>query len=180
MPRIAISAARIAEMLRAAKAPEPWADPQAPRKIAAAIMDREPKPTRTAWDRAREAVDELRRVLPQLAEQREKTLAELAARGRSDSRIADMVRADRDAIRRLLDTLPEPRVLALPRPIGKPWFVDALRLWHLYRKLVDPQARISRDGPSIRFIAAALKEMGHPIVEPGTIARALQRRIYGA
>jgi hypothetical protein len=164
------------ELLRAAKAPEPWADPNAAQKFAAAITSRELDTLpRMAWDRARDAVDELRRVLPEMIRAREQTLERLAERGRSHYRIADTVRADTEALRLLQQALPEPHVFALPRR-GKAWHIDAERLLLLYREHVNPKSGMTAKGRAVNFIALALKRMGHGVREPNAIEKALRRR----
>jgi hypothetical protein len=56
------------------------------------------------------------------------------------------------------------------------WVIDAARLFERYREWVDPKARISPSGPTVRFIFAALKAMGHRPTSIGALAQALQRR----
>jgi hypothetical protein len=191
---ISIRADEWAEMLRTAGAPEPWFDPNAAHKFAEEITFAcsEPKRRqRTLWTRRKDAVDELRRVLPKLIEEYEFVL---------NKRIPDQERRKGETVEhafaRLYAKPPDPLVLEIgetrsllkalpecffvnPGPPGKVWHIDAVRLFWLYLRVVDRNSGTS--GPAARFIEAALKRMGHSrmlgaLSDPrGAIARQLQR-----
>jgi hypothetical protein len=168
MPRIAISAERFAEMLRAAKAP---ADPDAPGKFAAAITyvtPDIPPPSRTTRKKVQIALAALKDEEAQLAMVRayEQTITpDYPAAAR---RIA--IRDFSQARERLQQAVP-----IEPARDTKAWPTDAVRLFTLYRELVDPKGGISPGGPAVRFIYSALKAMGHRPQSMGAVAQALQR-----
>jgi len=57
----------------------------------------------------------------------------------------------------LLNSLP-------PRPTQRArawWRLDAAKLWHIFRAMIDVAAGISPGGPSVRFIRAALVRIGY-------------------
>lgn len=167
-------------MLCEAGAPEPWA--AAAERFAAGITFRWPAPGDRKlgkYDRATDAIAELRRVLPDIIADDEHLVAALddppsefqhrmvqVARSRAERELADL--------RRLLAALPELR-WELRKPRTPPWHLDAARLYTLYRRHVDPDAGISADGPSVRFIVLALKRMRSLTVEHLAVAKALQR-----
>jgi hypothetical protein len=167
-----------AKMLRDAGAPEPWRDPNAAEKFSAAIASRVLDPVRrrrNSRDKARDAVTVLRRVLPEIIGEDEYWLNEYARRGYGTD--PDQ-RAELGVYRRLQQALPEPCVFAKRRAPGKSWHSDAVRLFRHYQGLVDPDSRISADGPVAKFIKSALEEMGHRHnVTHFGIAKAIQRKL---
>jgi hypothetical protein len=190
MTKISISPDEWAEMLRAARVPEPWNDPDAPSKFAEEISwaFHGARAERTIWTRRKAAIDELRRVLPEIIEGDEWFLEICTNPTPKQKSVLARANADPDRLsrelqinRRLLQALPdrEPPIRKHPGPSGKAWLVDAQRLFGLYLKVIDPNSGAS--GPAVRFIEAALRQMGHSYVlganrKPrGTIARALQR-----
>src|SRR5271169_5096085 len=75
--RLNISPNRWAEMLRTAGAPEPWADPDAPRKFAEIIRNRtlpEPKPEQTTRKTVQLAVAKLRPLTLEMVRAYERTI----------------------------------------------------------------------------------------------------------
>src|SRR5260370_12727226 len=169
MPRVSSSAEQWATMLRKAREPEVWADPEAARKFAAAIAYRTPDippPSRTLRKKVQIALAVLKDEEAQFAMVRayEQTLTpdNLAA----SRRIA--VRDLTEARGRLQQAVP----IELARD-AKAWPTDAARLFALYRELVDPKGGISPGGPAVRFIDAALKAMGHRPQPIGAGAEAL-------
>ena len=180
-----------AVMLRQAGAPEPWADPDAAQRFAAGITFRwpeAPKRKRGAFDRARDAIAELHRVLPGIIADYERWLSELdnpPAEFQDRIVVAARTQTERelDDLHRLFVALPELR-WKLGKPQTVPWHCDAARLYALYLRDVDPAAGISADGPPVRFVQFALVRMrsrgptadddlAH--AERETIARALRR-----
>jgi hypothetical protein len=161
-----------------------WADQNAPLKFASAITYRETDggTSRAVWDRADDAVEELRRILPDIVKSQQRMLDEIVERGWSERRIADLVREDLETSQRLWQALPERRLFAQPPSVGKPWHRDAARLFRLYKNWVNPKTGISPNGPAVRFIEATLRRMGHTAqldasTNPrGAIAQCLRRR----
>jgi hypothetical protein len=127
------------------------------------------KPARTKADRARDTIDELQRVLPAAIAEFENSVARSFTVHSSSSDGAQYLHA--------IQGLPEAKercemlkqVLALlnalpPRPRQRArawWRLDAAKLWDIYRGTIDVSAGISPNGPSVRFIRAALVRMGY-------------------
>jgi hypothetical protein len=207
---IAVTVDDIAEMLRQARVREPWHAPEigcyslaqciniplgyrsihnAGKTISKKPLRRDPgvndgKPARTKADRARNAIDELRRALPSAIAEFESSVAQSSRWYLSPASHAQETRAIQDlplAMERceilkkvlvLLDSLP-PR----PRRRAKAWWrLDAAKLWHIYRCTIDVSAGISPGGPAIRFIEAALARMGYRQL-PKHIESALYDRV---
>jgi hypothetical protein len=142
------------------------------------------KPARTKADRARDAIDELRRALPSAFAEFESSVAQTSRWYLSPPSHAQEMRAIQDlpvATERyeilnkvlvLLNSLP-PR----PRRRAKAWWrLDAAKLWHIYRSTIDVSAGISPGGPGVRFIEAALARMGYRRL-PKHIESALDDRV---
>jgi hypothetical protein len=176
-------------LLEGAGAPRPWRTTTAPSRIAAAITFRcvpAGKRPRNLYDRACEAIDELGRVLPQIVAEAELRLAaldnppsEIQARAIVMARSA--LRHELRGWKRLGAALPEFQWERSPtrerkRSETRAWHSDAARLYGLYLRLVEPEAGISEDGPAVRFVALALKRLGHPHPpNRGAVAQALKR-----
>jgi len=207
---IAVTVDDVAEMLRQARVREPWHNPElgcyslaqcinlplgyrsinsAGKMISKERLGRDPgvndgKPARTKADRARDAIDELRRALPSAIAEFESSVAQSSRWYLSPPSHAQEMRAIQDlplATERceilkkvlvLLNSLP-PR----PRRRAKAWWrLDAAKLWHIYRSTIDVSAGISPGGPGVRFIEAALARMGYRRL-PKHIESALDDRI---
>ena len=180
--KISISPEKWVAMLRKAGAPQPWADPNAAERFATAITFQwpaaEPR-TRNAYDRASDAIAELRRVLPEIIAADEGFVAALDAPPPDFQRpmvaIARFgMKRELCDLRRLSAALPE-----LHWELGKsrtpPWQVDAARLHTLYLRHINHNAGISADGPLVRFIVLAIRRMRSQTVESLAVAKALQR-----
>ena len=207
---IAVTVDDVAEMLRQARVREPWHSPElgcyslaqcinnplgyrsknnAGKTISKKRLGRDPgvndgKPARTKADRARDAIDELRRALPGAFAEFESSVAQTSRWYLSPPSHAQEMRAIQDlpaATERyeilnkvlvLLNSLP-PR----PRRRAKAWWrLDAAKLWHIYRAMIDVSAGISPGGPGVRFIEAALARMGYRRL-PKHIESALDDRV---
>jgi hypothetical protein len=191
----AVTVADVAEMLRQARVRDPWRYPQLGCISLAQHINNplgyrsvytvgtttskkrsehdcgviDGKPARTKADRARDTIDELRRVLPAAIAEFENSVRQSFTVCSSSSDAAQHLRAiqglpqakERCEILKqvlvLLNSLP-PR----PRQRARAWWrLDAAKLWHTYRATVDVSAGISPGGPSVRFIRAALVRMGY-------------------
>lgn len=180
-PKLFIAPTEWAVMLREAGAPEPWCDPDAPQRFAAIVTDRyQPTPPRqrNALDCARDAIAELRRVVPEIIAEKERWEAENDFRVCTGSPNVPTWPSLRDEIQKwrcLLAALPElpekPAVLRVT-----PWHLDAAQLYALYVLYVDRGAGISAGGPVCRFVLMALRRMGvREAIEQEAIAKALRR-----
>jgi hypothetical protein len=166
--RVNIPPERWAEMLRDAGAPEPWVDPEAPYKFAAAITNR-------AWDAAKPNNTSRRKVQLAIKSLRDEDVMLAMVRSYEGKLTLDKPALSRRiAVRdlaRALDHLKQ----ALPITIkqAKASHRDIIRLFSLYRVHVDTSTKIST--AAVRFIQAALQAIGHGTVELGTISQALRR-----
>jgi len=191
----AVTVADVTEMLRQARVREPWHAPDLgcfslaqcinnPLGYRSVYTTRttiskkraghdcgviEGKPARTKADRARETIDQLRRVLTAAIAEFESSVTQ-AFRVYSSSPLSTEhlreIQGLPQAIERceifkqvlvLLNSLP-PR----PRQRARAWWrLDAAKLWHIYRATIDVSAGISPGGPAVRFIRAALVRMGY-------------------
>jgi len=191
----AVTVADVTEMLRQARAREPWYLPNlgcislaqcinnplgycSVYTVGTTTSKKHPqrdggvhdgKPARTKADRARDTIDELRRVLPAAIAEFENSVEQSFTVYTSSSDRAQYLRA--------VQGLPQAKerceivkqVLALlnslpPRPKQRArawWRLDAAKLWEIYRGTIDVSAGISPSGPSVRFIRAALVRMGY-------------------
>jgi hypothetical protein len=207
---IAVTVDDVAEMLCQARVREPWHNPElgcyslaqcinlplgyrsinnAGKMISKERLGRDPgvndgKPARTKADRARDAIDELRRALPGPIAEFESSVAQSSRWYLSPPSRAQEMRAVQDLplaterceilkqVLTLLNSLP-PR----PKRRAKAWWrLDAAKLWHIYRCTIDVSAGISPGGPAIRFIEAALARMGYRQL-PKHIESALDDRV---
>ena len=191
----AVTVAEVAEMLRQARVREPWHAPglgcfslaqcinnplgyQSVYTAGTTTSKKHPqrdcgvndgKSARTKAERARDAIDEVLRVLPAAIAEFENSFAQSFTVYSSSSDWAQYLRAiqglpvakERWEIFKqvlvLLNSLP-------PRPKQRArawWRLDAAKLWHIFRAMIDVAAGISPDGPSVRFIRAALVRMGY-------------------
>src|SRR5580704_2387316 len=203
---IAVTVSDVAKMLRQARVQEPWYAPwlgcyslaqcinnplgyQSINSAGKTISKKYPgandgKPARTKADRARDAIDELRRALPSAITEFESSVAQSFKVYSSP--------LPEPSICVLFKTIPRPprgceilkNVLALwnslpprPRQRAKGWWrPDAAKLWDIYRAAIDVSAGISPGGPAVRFIAAALARMGYRRL-PKHIESALHDRV---
>jgi hypothetical protein len=191
----AVTVADVTEMLRQARVREPWHEPDLGCISLAQCINNplgyrsvytagttiskkragqdcgviEGKPARTKAHRARETIDEVRRILPAALAEFETSVAQSFTVHSSSSDHAKYLRA--------VQGLPQAKerceifkqVLALlnslpPRPKQRArawWRLDAAKLWHIYRATIDVSAGISPNGPAVRFIRAALARMGY-------------------
>jgi hypothetical protein len=193
----AVTEAKVAEMLRQAGAPEPWIAPELACYALAqcinnplgyqtmlggsdGIIEAKPKPKRTEVHRARDAIDELLRVLPSVIAVYESNTAECFRVYSSSSREAERLRETQRIPQATFEILKQ--VLTLlkslpPRRRAKPWWhFDAAKLFDIYRHTIDPSAGLSAGGPAVRFIRKALGEIGYRhLPNPSGIASALRR-----
>jgi hypothetical protein len=169
--RVNIPPERWAKMLRDAKAPEPWDDPDAPGKFAEEIKNRtwdEPKPSRTVRKKMQVAISTLRdkEVRVEMVRSYERKLAP-----------DNLALSRRIAVRDLAGALQHlEQAVPIDPPRSAPaWQQDAILLFGLFQQHVARKTGISASGPATSFIRAALEAIGHGTVELGTIAQALQR-----
>jgi hypothetical protein len=185
------TAEEVAEMLHKAKAPTPWQAPDGCRVIADCMMTplsyqhtrKRPfgpkdKPDRNRLCRAQDAIDELRRVLPNIIRRWNDSLTDPTDpteswwQGVEPPKARDCV-GDLERLLALLKSLPP----LTSRRYTPWWQLDAARLFELYRATVDASAGISEEGPAVRFVHEALKKMGYPArITPTGIDHALRRR----
>lgn len=203
---IAVTVSDVAEMLRQARVREPWHAPwlgcyslaqcinnplgyQSINSAGKTISKKHPgvndgKPARTKAGRARDAIDELRRALPGAITEFESSVAQSFRVYSSPPSRAQHLREIQNLplaterceilknVLALLNSLP-PR----PRRRAKAWWrLDAAKLWHIYRGMIDVSAGISPGGPAVRFIEAALARMGYRRL-PKHIESALHDRV---
>lgn len=179
-----LGADEMAEILRAAKAPEPWA-----RGCIAVIGVPEPKlQGEDPKDRLQKVLGELRRLLPRVIENEDQRLkragtilsrimdgppGSVAAAQRNVDLADELVKQanDLDKLRVLLAAVEE--TPSLVRRTTKDWHNAAIWLAHYYRKVVG-DVRISADGPAVRFIGAALDRLGWGAKTAGAIAQAVR------
>jgi hypothetical protein len=124
---------------------------------------------RTKASRARDAIDELRRALPDAIAAFEHSLAESFTMYSSSPDQAQQLRAIQDLPRATARCDGLKKVLALldslpPRQTQRKkawWRLDAAKIWELYRTTIDVSGGISPGGPAVRFVEAALARMGY-------------------
>src|SRR5262249_28590790 len=127
------------------------------------------KPARTRADQARDTIDKLQRVLAAAIAELENSVARsftVHSSASDGTQYLHAIQGLPQAKKRcemlkqvlaLLNSLP-PR----PRQRARAWWrLDAAKLWHIYRATIDLSAGISPNGPSVRFIRAALVRMGY-------------------
>src|SRR5262245_4154228 len=180
-------------MLRQARVREPWYDPELGRYALAQSINNplgyqalsrrgkavkrlrdesgvdDGRLVRTKASRARGAIEELRRALPDAIAAFENSLAESFTLYSSSADQAQELRAIQDLplatarckvlkeVLTLLESLP-------PRQTQRKkawWRLDAAKIWELYRTTIDVSAGISPGGPAVRFVEAALARMGY-------------------
>jgi len=175
----------MAEILRVAKAPEPWA-----RECIAVIGKPDPKLEREdPHGRLQKVLGELRRLLPRLIESdhrsfnRAATILSALVDGPLGSAAAAQRNVDlADELLKRLNDLDKLRILlaavedtpSLVRRTTKDWHSAAILLAYYYWKVVGDM-RISTDGPAVRFIAGALARLGWGAKTSGAIAQAVRR-----
>ncbi|MDE2582745.1 MAG: hypothetical protein KGL52_14015 [Rhodospirillales bacterium] len=178
-------------MLRKARAPDPWQSPNACEQAAAAVnaamglMEhyRTHPIGRTAVDRACDAVDELRRVLP-------KVIAEASLpmppgfgfpAGIDDSHFHEARSYYLTKLLHLEAALFDiwPRTPSKWRTPENDWRGRACLLFRWYAVIVRPDPPITRNGPAVRFVVAGLGRIGEGQRTPDTVEKALQRIARG-
>jgi len=123
------------------------------------------KPVRSPLDRAWDAVDELRRVLPMIIDPFEEAMSRAERHNFSSPAKAHEMRELRNSALHRLDVFKQ--LFALVKSLPKrtrtsiAWHLDGAKLLEVYRSDIDPSAGISSDGPAVRFIRAALKRIGY-------------------
>jgi hypothetical protein len=174
----------VADMVRAAKAPEPWAHPETLENLvsllaaAAGMSIGMPDPTGHIGRvrRARKAVDELRRVLPglvwyHLANSSEPShLAQLTPE-KTDKLHTEHARSLTAMWSALVDVEGEVSSKKLEKTLCG-WHMAAAGLFLSYVALVGSGTH-SRRGPAARFVCIALKAAGYGEQELGAIEAAL-------
>jgi hypothetical protein len=174
--RVTIPTEVWAKMLRDSGAPEPWADPDAAEKFAAAIRRRRANEIseNTVRKNAQIAIATLKNddVIHEMIRAYEQRIM-LHSRDRSAARVLAVGRLTQ-ALRVLEDALPVKR----SRPaLG--WHLDAVELFGLYVNHVNPRSGRSANGPAVKFIEKALTAMGHGGGRSAdAIAKILQRRRF--
>lgn len=190
---VPVTVTEVADMLRQARVREPWDYPELGcHTLAQSInnplgyqaLDRRGKAVRRLKDesgvndgrlvrtktrRARAAIKELRRALPDAISAFENSLAESFTLHSSSADQAQELRALQDLplatarckvlkqVLTLLESLPPHQTQR-----KKAWWrLDAAKIWELYRTMIDVSAGISPGGPAVRFVEAALARMGH-------------------
>jgi hypothetical protein len=180
-----LGADEMAEILRAAKAPEPWA-----RGCITVIGKPEPRlQGEDLKDRLQKVLGELRRLLPRVIQSKQQSFnrAITILSGIMDGPPgpADVIQRNidlADELSRQANDLDKLRVLlaaveetpSLVRRTTKDWHSAAIWLAYYYRKVVG-DIRISADGPGVRFIGTALYRLGWGAKTPGAIAQAVRR-----
>jgi hypothetical protein len=189
-----ITGEEIAQLLRDALAPEPWASPGACQLaaehlnavIAQIAYFRAHPIGRTAFDRACDAVDELRRVLPELIEWASLPLTHERLMIGPPPEIAEALSIARSKylarLAALQDALFEiwPRSPRKSRFLEEDWSHRALILLRWYASIVEPMPRITKNGPAVRFVQAALHRLGEGQRSPEAIEASLRRKVNAA
>jgi hypothetical protein len=177
-----IAPATFATLLRDAGAREPWANAEAPEKFAEAITFRFPdpvKPARSGFRRAQDAIDELRRTLPEIIGSYESMSLAISMNERlppeRQTAAVESLSSELAVLENLQRALPSKPIFESKSPV-RGWRHDAARLFGLYCAFVDTTSGMSADGPAVRFITSALGKMGHkPSPTRAAIAKALQQ-----
>jgi hypothetical protein len=169
----------IAELLRTAGAPEPWANPAAPVMVGR-VDDFLPadNPDEVA---AQKAINQLRRALPKIIVERLCDLAPAFATPPPEGPLvilAPYMKRQLAALIQLREALSGVGDLVPSRKKGSRanWQHDALELFGVYRAVVDPNSGYSADGPAARFVQAALERLGAGKRELDAIASAIRTR----
>jgi hypothetical protein len=171
----------IESLLRLSGARQPWQEPNQCGPGAARInvlrsslSTREKLAERSVYDRAQDAIDELRRCLPEIMAWAI-VLSELSipvnGQEKSDARyLSDLLRLS-DALVDITPKVLRERI----RHIAGNWHSDAASLSEVYRAIVGANAAISKSGPGCRFIQAALFVIHGKEYALGTIDEAVRR-----
>jgi hypothetical protein len=181
-----IEGADMATMLEAAGAPQPWLRPD--KCIAIVGIPVEADHLKLEY-RAQNAINELRRVLPQVIENEERRVGTDTGRllafkeSQPESVFANLTVLEiSEELSQRLDNLGKLRALCSAaggvapfiRPGMKDWHSAAIWLASYYKGVVGA-FKISADGPAVRFIGAALKRLGwHGMITPAAIAKAVR------
>jgi hypothetical protein len=130
-----------------------------------AFREKGKKPVRTPLDRAWDAINELRRVLPMIIEPFEDAMSRAERHYFSPPAKVQEMRELRDGALNRLDTFKKLLALteSLPKRARTPiaWHLDGAKLLEIYRLDIDPSAGISPDSPAVRFIRASLQRIGY-------------------
>jgi hypothetical protein len=130
-----------------------------------AFREKGRKPVRTPLDRAWDAINELRRVLPMIIEPFEDSMSRAVRHLLSPPAHAQQMRELRDGALNRLDTFK--KLLALIESLPKrarasiAWHLDGAKILEAYRLDIDPSAGVSPNGPAVRFIRTALECIGY-------------------
>jgi hypothetical protein len=177
----AVTGEQVASLLRSVGAPEPFANPAALNLAAVKLTwlrtrvaeaKRNPR-ARGAFERAQDAIDELRRVLPEIH-------AWYSLPGpdhRTDTDLyKDQLAIGRSRIEHLQAALFDViETRGKPPVIEGTWHDRAATCCQLYI-LITESGSVSKHGPACRFVQAALRLLGDGDKELGTIEQALRRR----
>jgi hypothetical protein len=130
-----------------------------------AFREKGKKSVRTPLDRAWDAINELRRVLPTIIEPFEDAMSQADRYHFPPPAMAREMRALRDGALSRLDTFK--KLLALTESLPKrarasiAWHLDSAKILEVYRLDIDPSTGISPNSPAIRFIRTALQYIGY-------------------
>ena len=178
--REAFTADMVEDMLRTAKAPEPWARREKLAELAGAMDSAatlsaglpDPLGHMARLTRAQKAVNELRLVLPEI---RAFHLVSLQSPGLLDEP-NDIFHAERVAALARLEACLVDVIgnISIPRfqNILCGWHTQAASMFLHYRMIVGP-ASTTRHGPAARFVRLAVQAIGFPRPELAAIEAAL-------
>lgn len=181
-----IEPADMATMLKASGAPEPWLRPE---KCIAVVGIPGGGDQQKLEHRAQNAINELRRVLPEVIENEERSLGNDLGRlvaikeSQPESMSANLAVIEiSEELSKRLDNIGKLRALCGAAEAVAPFTRRGMKDWHpaaiwlasYYRGVVGT-FKISADGPAVRFIGAALKRLGwHGMITPAAIAKAVR------
>jgi hypothetical protein len=179
-----ITAVEVKEMLRKAGAPFPLVAPERCDEAARRIEGL--RITLSRWKktplarevevRGQDAVDELKRVLPELLMRTSLPVGEIEIQGILG--ISDALRLEMEARRvklmRLYEALFDIGPKHRKRDVLREWGIRASFLFAWYRTIANPKA--GRSGPAVRFVKAALLRIGDGVHTLVAIEKTLQRK----
>jgi hypothetical protein len=130
-----------------------------------AFREKGKKTVRPPLDRASDAINELRRVLPMIINPFEEAMSRAERHCISPPSTAQEMRQLRDDALNRLDTFKKIFALIETLPnrarTSTPWRFDGAKLLEVYRLDIDPAAGISPQGPALKFIRLALQRIGY-------------------